>query len=154
VKKHPQQNSCSTTTIGDPKKTVINRLFATMKVTYRFFLKDQEEELVKRSWLSHLDEFESDQIEKAARLMVDRHPSRDPTIGEFRALIREVNTARPEHQDAPLRITQQGNTEVGNKALDQMRRLLGAKTINRGSKRKPVKRTPTNQLPEKKPGGA
>jgi hypothetical protein len=110
----------------------INRLFATIKHTYPHFLKDQQESLVKKLWRSHLAEAQPDQIAKAARLMVDRHPSFPPTIGEFRALIREVNTARPEHRDiGPLRIKYDGNQEIANSALDQLRELTGARTINR-----------------------
>jgi len=89
----PQRNY-SRTQIGE--KAVINQLFATIKVAYPHFLKDQEETSTKRMWAAHLRGFSDERIETAAKDMVDKYPTFAPTLGEFKALLRELNVANPE----------------------------------------------------------
>ena len=70
----------SRTPIGKNKE-VINALFATIKIAYPHFLKDQVEGDVKRMWLLHLQEFPSHRIEAGTLEMVDKYPTFPPTIG-------------------------------------------------------------------------
>jgi hypothetical protein len=67
-----------------------------MKLQYPNFLNDQPETETKRVWLSHIGDYTPEAIEKAAVLAPDRFPRFPPTIGEFKLLLKEVNTPKPE----------------------------------------------------------
>jgi len=80
-------------------------------------------------WFAHLEDISQERIERAAILMIDRHPTFAPTLGEFKALLRELNTPRPEHRDIPhLKINYDGGKKIANDALDALAKLTGAKT--------------------------
>ena len=82
----------------DRRKETINKLFGVIKVAYPNFLNNQNESETKRMWLMHLGGYAESKIESAAGIMVDRHPTWPPTLGEFKKLIAEMNVARPELQ--------------------------------------------------------
>lgn len=87
----PSQRSKSPSTqIGELDKSVINKLFATMKVAYPSFSGGQTDEdliLTKRMWHTHLSEYSAEVIERCARTMVDEFPMRAPTVGQFKKLL-------------------------------------------------------------------
>jgi hypothetical protein len=87
----PSQRSKSPSTqTGELDKSVINKLFATMKVAYPSFSGGQTDEdliLNKRMWHSHLSEYSAEVIERCARTMVDEFPNRAPTVGQFKKLL-------------------------------------------------------------------
>jgi hypothetical protein len=87
----PRLNSQPTQT----GKDITNKLFGSLKIQYPNFMKNQDEALSKRMWHSQLDGFLVEHIEAAAVLCPDRYPSFAPTIGEFKALVREVNKPDP-----------------------------------------------------------
>jgi hypothetical protein len=122
VEKARQPENSSQTSIG--RKTVINRLFATIKVAYPNFLNNQDESTAKRMWMAHLNEYSDDLIERAAREMVNRYPTFAPTIGEFKKLIGELNIPRPELQNYKALPAPAAKQSVVGEHLAKMRQLL------------------------------
>tara|TARA_R110000823_G_scaffold19561_2_gene60379 strand:- start:1768 stop:2166 length:399 start_codon:yes stop_codon:yes gene_type:complete len=122
VQKAQQQQTSSQTSIG--RKTVINRLFATIKVAYPNFLNNQDESTAKRMWMAHMNEYSDDLIERAAREMVNRYPTFAPTIGEFKKLIGELNVPRPELQNYKALPAPAAKQSVAGEHLAKMRQLL------------------------------
>jgi len=94
-----QPENSSQTMTGEHRQA-INALFATMKVAYPHFLKDQLESDAKRMWALHLNDFSVNRIEVAAMAMVDSHPSFAPTIGEFKVILEELSVA-PQYDESP-----------------------------------------------------
>ena len=94
-----QRQTSSSTTVGNLDKQTINRLFATMKLAYPNFMLNQEEtdlDATKRMWYSHLLEFSDKAIEQCARLMIDKYPSKAPTLGQFKKMLEEIDGYRKE----------------------------------------------------------
>jgi len=128
----PRQQTSPPTGIGEDLKNSINGLFGTIKIAYPNFMKDQDVSLAKRMWALHLEGTPISQIESATVVMIDRHPTFPPTLGEFKAIIKELNVARPEHEEVgPLRLKYDGNDKIAYRALDQLRKLTGAKKLSR-----------------------
>lgn len=67
---------------------VLNHVFGTMRLAYPNFDKAEDIEPKKRLWAAHLGEFEPARIMKASKVMVDSYPNREPTIGQFKIMVR------------------------------------------------------------------
>lgn len=119
-----RQKNFSTTSTGDQE--VINALFATIKVAYPNFMKNQNQDIgsIKRMWLLHLGGYAREKIEEAAKLMVDRYPTFAPTLGEFKQLIAEINQAKPAHQEYIALPRPEADPNIARTHLDKMRELL------------------------------
>ena len=122
VQKAQQQQTSSPTSIG--RKTVINRLFATIKVAYPNFLNNQDENMAKRMWLAHLTEYSDELIERAAREMVNRFPTFAPTLGEFKQLMGELNIPRPELKNYKALPPPPAKQSIADEHLAKMRSIL------------------------------
>ena len=82
------------TATGD-RKDIINHLFGYLKVAYPNFLKGQDEIPAKRLWYVQLEKYTADQVKAALSLAIDRHPTFPPTIGEFKALLKDARQIKP-----------------------------------------------------------
>jgi len=105
-------------------KAAINTLFAFIKTAYPHFLKDQDVQLSKRLWAVQLHGYAIERIENAASLMLDRHPSFPPTIGEFKKLLAELNVAKPEHEYIPRLPPPEANDSKAREQLDKIMAML------------------------------
>ncbi len=76
-------------------KSIIDKLFGTLKLQYPTFLNGQPEIETKRIWFAHLQSYRIEHIEAAALLAPERFPRFAPTIGEFKKLLAEINTPKP-----------------------------------------------------------
>ncbi|MBT6665341.1 MAG: hypothetical protein HOB01_08305 [Gammaproteobacteria bacterium] len=122
IQRTQQQKNSSQTTTGN--QTVINRLFATIKIAYPNAFRDMDEGTTKRMWMAHMIEFEAEKIEAAAKDMVNRYPTWPPTLGEFKKLIREQNVARPELMEFKALPAPSAKQEIADEYLTKMREVL------------------------------
>lgn len=102
-------------------------MFATIKVAYPNFLKNQNQDIgsIKRMWMLHLGGYAREKIEQAAKLMVDRYPTFAPTLGEFKALISELNQAKPAHQEYIALPRPEADPSIASREIQKMREILG-----------------------------
>lgn len=84
-----QLNSQQTRTGQSDLLTLINKVFAVLKVTYPTFLKNADETQTKRLWFTHLEMFSFEKVDQALKDMPDVYPTFPPTVGEFKKLIRD-----------------------------------------------------------------
>ena len=124
----PRQTNSSQTPPG--RVLLINQLFATLSVTYPTFLRgDQRPDELKRMWSAHLGEIPEERIERAARAMIDQHPTFAPTIGEFKLLCNQM-WERPEHRLVPpnARLDHDKDKSVGFAALAHLKKIVGIRS--------------------------
>ena len=92
-KPHNQQSRSLQTKIGKLEKDVINNLFGLLRLSYPHFLarkSDDEIASIKRLWYAHLESYRKVDIEEAGKEVVNYHPSKPPTIGEFKQVLSNI----------------------------------------------------------------